>query len=73
MRGVARQDRIEINPEIRWQAVDQGHALPLEIVVRKLGGSMTPETVIEDHPRLTLDGVRGGRTFAADYLAGEAG
>jgi uncharacterized protein (DUF433 family) len=66
-------DRIEINPEIMGgKPVIRGTRVPVEIVLRKLGAGMTPEAVIGDHPRLTLDDVRAAQTFAADYLADEA-
>jgi uncharacterized protein (DUF433 family) len=32
---------------------------------------MTPEQIIEDHPRLTPEDIRAAEAFAADYLADE--
>ena len=70
---MATHDRIEINPEIMGgKPVIRRTRVPVEIVLRKLGSGMTPEAVIGDHPRLTLDDVRAAQTFAADYLADEA-
>jgi uncharacterized protein (DUF433 family) len=64
--------RIEINPEIMGgKPVIRGTRVPVEIVLRKLGAGMTPEAIIGDHPRLTLDDIRAAQTFAADYLADE--
>ena len=70
---MATHDRIEINPEIMGgKPVIRRTRVPVEIVLRKVGSGMTPEAVIGDHPRLTLDDVRAAQTFAADYLADEA-
>ena len=33
---------------------------------------MSPEAIVADHPRLTLEDIRAAQTFAADYLADEA-
>jgi uncharacterized protein (DUF433 family) len=66
-------ERIEINPEIMGgKPVIRGTRVPVEIVLRKLGAGMTPEAIVNDHPRLTLDDIRAAQAFAADYLADEA-
>jgi uncharacterized protein (DUF433 family) len=66
-------ERIEINPEIMGgKPVIRGTRVPVEIVLRKLGAGVTPETIVCDHPGLTLDDIRAAQTFAADYLADEA-
>jgi uncharacterized protein (DUF433 family) len=49
--------------------VIRGTRVPVEIVLRKPGAGMTPEAIIDDHPRLSLDDIRAARAFAADYLA----
>jgi uncharacterized protein (DUF433 family) len=65
-------DRIEINPEVMaGKPVIRGTRVPVEIVLRKLGAGMTPEGIIGDHPRLTIDDIRAAQAFAADYLADE--
>jgi uncharacterized protein (DUF433 family) len=66
-------ERIEINPEIMGgKPVIRGTRVPVEVVLRKLGAGMTPEAILGDHPRLTLDDIRAAQAFAADYLADEA-
>lgn len=66
-------DRIEINPEVMGgKPVIRGTRIPVEIVLRKLGAGASPEQIIADHPRLTLDDIRAAQAFAADYLADEA-
>jgi uncharacterized protein (DUF433 family) len=66
-------ERIEINPEVMGgKPVIRGTRVPVEIVLRKLGAGMTAETIVGDHPRLTLEDIRAAQAFAADYLADEA-
>jgi uncharacterized protein (DUF433 family) len=65
-------ERIEINPQIMaGKPVIRGTRITVEQVLRKLGGGMTPEQILEDHPRLTLEDIRAAEIFAADYLADE--
>lgn len=70
---MAIHERVEINPEIMGgKPVIRGTRVPVETVLRKLGGGMTAEAILSDHPRLTLDDIRAAQAFAADYLADEA-
>ena len=65
-------DRIEMNPEIMGgKPVIRGTRIPVETILRKLGGGVAPEAILADHPRLTLDDIRAAQAFAADYLADE--
>ena len=65
-------ERIEINPEIMGgKPVIRGTRVPVEIVLRKLGTGMSPQAIVDDHPRLTLDDILAAQSFAADYLADE--
>jgi uncharacterized protein (DUF433 family) len=65
-------ERIEINPAIMdGKPVVRGTRIPVELILRKLGAGMTPEAIIADHPRLTLDDIHAAQGFAADYLADE--
>ncbi len=64
--------RIEVNPGImNGKPVVRGTRVPVELVLRKLGAGMSPEAILVDHPRLTLDDILAAQTFAADYLADE--
>jgi uncharacterized protein (DUF433 family) len=66
-------ERIEMSPEIMGgKPVIRGTRVPVETVLRKLGAGLTPEAVLQDHPRLSLDDIRAAQAFAADYLADEA-
>jgi uncharacterized protein (DUF433 family) len=65
-------ERIEMNPDIMGgKPVIRGTRIPVEMLLRKLGAGMTPEAIVADHPRLTLDDIRASQAFAADYLADE--
>jgi uncharacterized protein (DUF433 family) len=69
---VTTHERIEINPDIMGgKPVIRGTRVPVEIVLRKLGAGMTPEEIINDHPRLAPEDIRAAQAFAADYLADE--
>ena len=50
----------------------KGTRITVEMILRKLGGGMMPEEIVQDHPHLTLDDIRAAQAFAADYLAEEA-
>jgi uncharacterized protein (DUF433 family) len=66
-------DRIELNPDVMGgKPVIRGTRVPVEIVLRKLGAGVTPQSIIEDHPGLTLEDIHAAQAFAADYLADEA-
>jgi uncharacterized protein (DUF433 family) len=51
--------------------VVRGTRIPVELVLRKLGAGMSPETIVADHPRLRHDDIHAAQAFAADYLADE--
>jgi uncharacterized protein (DUF433 family) len=64
--------RINIDPEIMGgKPVIRGTRVPVELILRKLGGGMSVAAVLADHPRLTLADIRAAQAFAADYLADE--
>ncbi len=51
--------------------VIRGTRIPVDMLLRKLGAGMSPEAILGDHPRLTLDDIHAAQAFAADYLADE--
>jgi uncharacterized protein (DUF433 family) len=52
-------ERIEMNPDIMdGKPVVRGTRVPVELVLRKLGAGMSPEAILVDHPRLTLEDIR---------------
>jgi len=59
-------ERIEINPDIMdGKPVIRGTRVPVELVLRKLGGGLSPEAILGDHPRLTLVDIQVAQAFAA--------
>jgi uncharacterized protein (DUF433 family) len=65
-------ERIEMNPDIMGgKPVVRGTRIPVELILRKLGAGMRPESILADHPRLTHDDIHAAQAFAADYLADE--
>jgi uncharacterized protein (DUF433 family) len=65
-------ERIEMNPDIMdGKPVVRGTRVPVELILRKLGAGMSPESILADHPRLTHDDIHATQAFAADYLADE--
>lgn len=65
-------ERIEMTPDVMGgKPVIRGTRIPVETILRKLGAGMTPDAILRDHPRLTVDDIRAAQTFAADYLADE--
>jgi uncharacterized protein (DUF433 family) len=65
-------ERIEISREIMdGKPVVRGTRVPVELILRKLGAGMSPESIMADHPRLTQQDIYAVQAFAADYLADE--
>jgi uncharacterized protein (DUF433 family) len=65
-------ERIEANPDImNGKPVVRGTRVPVEMVLRKLGAGMSPESILTDHPQLTHDDIQAALAFSADYLADE--
>jgi len=65
-------ERIEVNPEIMfWKPVIKGSRIIVEHILRKLGGGMTPDEIIKDHPHLKKEDIFAAEEFAADYLSRE--
>jgi len=56
--------RIELNPDIMGgKPVIKGTRVPVELILRKLGAGATPESIVRDHPRLTLDDIRAAERY----------
>lgn len=72
MHPMPRHERIEVNPNVMFgKPVIKGTRVTVEQILRKLASGMTPEEIVEDHPRLMVDDIRAAEAFAADYLAQE--
>ncbi len=65
-------DRIQIDPSIMFgKPVIRGTRLTVELILRKLGGGMSPDEIMRDHPNLSPEDIRAAQAFAADYLAND--
>jgi uncharacterized protein (DUF433 family) len=49
-----------------------GTRLTVELILEKLAAGRTIEELLEDHPRLTREGVLAALSFAADVLKSDA-
>jgi uncharacterized protein (DUF433 family) len=59
-------ERIEMNPQIMGgKPVIRGTRVPVETVLWKLGAGMSPQSVIVDHPRLTIEDIDAAQSFSA--------
>jgi len=68
-----RHERIVMDPRIMaGKPIVKGTRITVEMIVRKLGGGMTPEEILQDHPHLTPDDIRAAQAFAADDSAERA-
>lgn len=65
-------DRIEVDPGIMMgKPVIRGTRIPVELLLRKLGGGATEEDLLDAYPRLTREDIRAAMEYAADTLAHE--
>ena len=63
-------ERIEMNPEVMGgKPVVRGTRVPVDLLLRKLGGGMSIEAIMADHPRLAREDILAAQAFAADYIA----
>jgi uncharacterized protein (DUF433 family) len=64
-------ERIEMNPDImNGKPVVRGTRVPVELVLRKLGAGTSPEAILADHPRLTLEDIHAAQGSEARRLLG---
>jgi uncharacterized protein (DUF433 family) len=64
--------RISIDPAIMFgKPVIKGTRVTVELILRKLGASMTDAQIMEHHPHLSVEDIRAAAAFAADHLADE--
>jgi uncharacterized protein (DUF433 family) len=69
---MAKHPRIEQNPEIMFgKPVVKGTRVTVEQILRELGGGLSPDEVVTNHPNLSLTDIQAAEAFAADYLADE--
>jgi uncharacterized protein (DUF433 family) len=64
--------RIETRPDVMFgKPVIRGTRIPVELILRKLAAGQSPEEILRQHPRLTLEDIRAAQGYAADMIAGE--
>jgi uncharacterized protein (DUF433 family) len=49
--------------------VIRGTRITVELILRKLGGGLTPTEILADYPRLTEDDIHAAQAYAADVVA----
>jgi uncharacterized protein (DUF433 family) len=65
-------ERIEVDPGIMMgKPVIRGTRIPVELLLRKLGGGATEEDLLDAYPSLTREDIRAAMEYAADTLAHE--
>ena len=63
--------RVVVNPAVRFgKPVIRGTRVPVELVIGKLAGGMSVETVADEYG-ITADDVRAARRYAAQVIASE--
>ncbi len=64
-----RRDLIVSNPEIMMgKPVVRGTRITVEMILEKLSEGESIEQILEEHPRLTDEGVRAALAFARETL-----
>jgi len=62
-----RHERVEVSPNImNGKPVVRGTRIPVELVLRKLGAGISPEAILIDHVRLTLEDIRAAQKLGTD-------
>ena len=62
-----RHERVEVSPNImNGKPVVRGTRIPVELVLRKLGAGISPEAILIDHVRLTLEDIRAAQRRGTD-------
>jgi uncharacterized protein (DUF433 family) len=65
-------ERVVSDPSIMFgKPTIKGTRITVEQILRELASGATPDDVLREHPRLTLEDVRAAQAFAADYISDE--
>ncbi len=63
-------ERIVTDPAIMYgKPVIRGTRVTVEHILRHLAKGASPDAIVKEHPRLTIEDIRAAQAFAADYLA----
>ena len=65
-------NRIEINPRVMLgKPVIRGTRIPVDLILRKLGGGAMESDLLDAYPRLTREDIQAAVRYAADTIARE--
>ncbi len=65
-------ERIVRDPAtMQGRSTIRGTRITVELILRKLGGGLTPAEVIEEYPRLTESDIHAAQVYAADIIVDE--
>ena len=63
-------ERIVTDPAIMYgKPVIRSTRVTVEHILRQLAKGASPDAIVKEHPRLTIEDIRAAQAFAADYLA----
>lgn len=64
--------RIEVNLNVMLgKPVIRGTRIPVELILRKLAQNISPDEIVVDYPRLTLEDIQAALAYAAEALSTE--
>jgi uncharacterized protein (DUF433 family) len=64
--------RIAVDPKVMLgKPVIAGTRIPVEHILRKLAASMSVETILRDHPRLTREDIQAALAYASEAVASD--
>jgi len=65
-------DRIAADPAVlAGKPVIRGTRIGVDLILRKLGASVSIAEILADHPHLTEADIHAAQALAADYIANE--
>ncbi len=66
-------EAVSSKPEIMYgKLVIAGTRIPVDLILEKLASGETYEQIIEAHPRLTEEAIRGALQYAAEVLRSDS-
>ncbi len=66
-------EAVSSKPEIMYgKPVLAGTRIPVDLILEKLASGETYEQIIEAHPRLTEEAIRGALKYAAEVLRSDS-
>jgi len=63
-------ERIVTDPAVMYgKPVIRGTRITVEHILRQLARGESPDAIVKELPRLSIEDIRAAQAFAADYLA----